>query len=132
MRVSLGRDSAYHPVLILWPDQGRVAANDCAEMDYAESTKAIDEVSFNLHHSCSGAKAHAAKTLDMTQWHNYAIEWRAGVVRGYIDGVRYFEDTSASQIPDDPAHQTIQLDWFPDGTSTTPSWMEVDWVRVYG
>ena len=28
-------------------------------------------------------------------------------------------------------HQTIQLDWFPDGTPTTKSWMQVDWVRVY-
>jgi hypothetical protein len=28
-------------------------------------------------------------------------------------------------------HQTIQLDWFPDGTATTPSQMQVDWIRVY-
>jgi hypothetical protein len=28
-------------------------------------------------------------------------------------------------------HQTIQLDWFPDGTATKPSQMQVDWVRVY-
>ncbi|MCW2772818.1 MAG: hypothetical protein JWN91_1144 [Nocardioides sp.] len=131
MRVSPGRDTEYHPVLILWPQQGSGTANNCAEMDYAESTKTVDNVSFFLHHSCSGAQAYASQTLDMTRWHNYAIEWRAGTVRGYIDGVKYFESTDASQIPDDPAHQTIQLDWFPDGTTTTPSWMEVDWVRVY-
>jgi licheninase len=28
-------------------------------------------------------------------------------------------------------HQTIQLDWFPNGTATKPSQMQVDWVRVY-
>jgi hypothetical protein len=28
-------------------------------------------------------------------------------------------------------HQTIQLDWFPDGGSTRQSFMEVDYVRVY-
>jgi hypothetical protein len=131
MRVSPGRDTEYHPVLILWPQQGSGTANNCAEMDYAESTKTVDKVSFFLHYACSGAQAYAARTLDMTQWHNYAIEWSAGTVRGYIDGAKYFESTDASQIPDDPAHQTIQLDWFPDGTATTPSWMEVDWVRVY-
>lgn len=131
MRVSPGRDTEYHPVLILWPNQGRVSANNCAEMDYAESTKTVDQVNFFLHYSCSGAQARATKTLDMTQWHNYAISWSAGAIRGYIDGVQYFEDTDPSHIPDDPAHQTIQLDWFPDGTATTPSWMDVDWVRVY-
>jgi len=131
MRVSPGRDTEYHPVLILWPNQGRVAANNCAEMDYAESTKTVNDVNVFLHYSCSGTQAWARKTLDMTQWHNYAISWSAGVVRGYIDGVKYFEDTNASHIPDDPAHQTMQLDWFRDGTSTTTSWMDVDWVRVY-
>jgi hypothetical protein len=29
-------------------------------------------------------------------------------------------------------HQTLQLDWFPiTGKATKPSWMQVDWVRVY-
>jgi hypothetical protein len=28
-------------------------------------------------------------------------------------------------------HQSIQLDWFPDHSPTTTSWMEVDWVHAY-
>ncbi|WP_314191730.1 hypothetical protein [uncultured Arthrobacter sp.] len=28
-------------------------------------------------------------------------------------------------------HQTLQLDWFPDGTVTNQTQMIVDWVRVY-
>jgi licheninase len=28
-------------------------------------------------------------------------------------------------------HQTVQLDWFPSGTPTKPSQMQVDWIRVY-
>jgi licheninase len=27
--------------------------------------------------------------------------------------------------------QTVQLDWFPNGTHTKPSQMQVDWIRVY-
>jgi hypothetical protein len=28
-------------------------------------------------------------------------------------------------------HQTVQLDWYPDGTATKESQMQVDWIRVY-
>lgn len=51
----------------------------------------------------------------------------------YIDGVKWFEDTNLSHLPPGPMHQTIQLDWFPSGsTATTPSRMNVDWIRIYG
>lgn len=130
MRVN-ARDPEYHPVLILWPDQGRVSANNCAEMDYSESTSDTTRNRFFLHYSCAGAQSSATQTLDMTQWHTYAIEWTPAHVIGYIDGQEWFRDTDATHVPDDPAHQTIQLDWFPDGTTTTQSWMQVDWVRMY-
>lgn len=130
MRVN-ARAPEYHPVLILWPDQGRVNANNCAEMDYSESTSDTSRARFFLHYSCSGAQATASQSLDMTQWHNYAIEWTPTHVIGYLDGQEWFRDTDVSQVPDDPAHQTIQLDWFPDATTTTQSWMQVDWVRRY-
>lgn len=130
MRVN-ARDPEYHPVLILWPDQGRVSANNCAEMDYSESTSDTTKNRFFLHYSCTGAQASASQTLDMTQWHTYAIEWTPAHVIGYIDGQEWFRDTDPTHVPDDPAHQTIQLDWFPDGTTTTQSWMQVDWVRMY-
>jgi hypothetical protein len=130
MRVD-ARDPKYHPVLILWPDQGRVSANNCAEMDYSESTTDTSRARFFLHYSCSGAQATASQSIDMTQWHDYAIEWTPTHIIGYLDGQEWFRDEDAAQVPDDPAHQTIQLDWFPDGTATTESWMQVDWVRLY-
>jgi hypothetical protein len=130
MRVN-ARDPEYHPVLILWPDQGRVSANNCAEMDYSESTSDPGKVKFFLHYSCSGAQSTVSQSVDMTQWHNYAIEWTPTHVIGYLDGKEWFRDSDPSHVPDDPAHHTIQLDWFPDGTSTTQSWLQVDWVRLY-
>lgn len=130
MRVN-ARDPEYHPVMILWPDQGRVSANNCAEIDYSESTSDTSRNRFFLHYGCAGEQASSSQSIDMTQWHNYAVEWTPAHIVGYVDGKEWFRDDIAAQVPDDPAHQTIQLDWFPDGTTTTQSWMQVDWLRLY-
>lgn len=125
------RDSEYHPVLILWPDAGRVAANHCQEVDFSESTSDIDVNRFFLHTGCSGQQASASKSIDMKKWHNYAVEWTSSHVTGYIDGVKWFQNTTASDIPRAPAHLTVQLDWFPDGTATSASYLDIDWARAY-
>lgn len=67
----------------------------------------------------------------MTRWHNYAVEWTPRHISGYIDGVRFFSDTNRSHLPPGAMHQTIQLDWFPDGTRTKRSHMKIAWIRVY-
>jgi Glycosyl hydrolases family 16 len=124
------RDSEYHPVLILWPDS---KSSSCAEIDYAESTSETALVKFFLHYACSGSskQTYSSKAVDTTQWHNYAVEWTAAGITGYIDGVKTFTDSNPAHQPSGSMHQTLQLDWFPDGTRTTPSQMQVDWVRVY-
>ncbi|MFP3463850.1 glycoside hydrolase family 16 protein, partial [Arthrobacter globiformis] len=124
------RDPEYHPVLILWPD---TKSSTCAEIDYAESTSDTALVKFFLHYACSGSskQTYASKAVDTTQWHNYAVEWTPTGITGYIDGVKTFTDTNPAHQPSGSMHQTLQLDWFPDGTRLTPSQMQVDWVRVY-
>ncbi|MDQ1059038.1 hypothetical protein QFZ23_002939 [Arthrobacter globiformis] len=123
------RDSEYHPVLILNPVS---KSSTCDEVDYAESTSDTTLVKFFLHYACSGSKqTYSAKAVDTTQWHNYAVEWTPAGITGYIDGVKTFTDTIPAHQPSGSVHQTLQLDWFPDGTRTTPSQMQVDWVRVY-
>lgn len=59
------------------------------------------------------------------------MEWTDKGIVGFLDGAAWFRDSDPAHQPPGPMHQTIQLDWFPDGTPTTPSSMEVDWVRVY-
>jgi hypothetical protein len=124
------RDSEYHPVLILWPDS---KSSTCAEIDYAESTSDTALVKFFLHYACSGSskQTYSSKPVDTTQWHNYAVEWTPAGITGYIDGVKTFTDTNPAHQPSGSMHQTLQLDWFPDGSRLTPSQMQVDWVRVY-
>lgn len=125
------RDPKYHPVLILWPNNN--ASTNCAEIDYAEGSTNTAQIKFFLHYACSGSNFQtvAATTIDTTQWHNYAVEWTPAGITGYIDGVKTFSDTNPAHLPSVGMHQTLQLDWFPDGSATKPSQMQVDWVRVY-
>lgn len=130
MRTS-ARDPKYHPVLILWPNNN--TSPNCAEIDYAEGSSNTSQIKFFLHYACGGSnfQTTAAKTVDTTQWHNYAVEWTPAGITGYIDGVKTFSDTNPAHLPSVGMHQTLQLDWFPDGSATKPSQMQVDWVRVY-
>ncbi len=125
------RDSEYHPVLLLWPNNN--TSPNCAEVDYAEGTSNTGAMKFFLHYACDGKdfQTTAATPVDTTQWHNYAVEWTPAGITGFIDGVQTFTDTDPAHQPTVGMHQTMQLDWFPDGTATTPSQMQVDWVRVY-
>ncbi len=130
MRTS-ARDPKYHPVLILWPNNN--TSPNCAEIDYAEGSTNTTQMKFFLHYACGGSnfQTTVAKTIDSTQWHNYAVEWTPAGITGYIDGVKTFSDTNPAHLPSVGMHQTLQLDWFPDGSATKPSQMQVDWVRVY-
>lgn len=125
------RDPKYHPVMILWPNNN--ASTNCAEVDYAEGGADTTTMKFFLHYACNGSnfQTTAAKPIDSTQWHNYAVEWTPAGITGYIDGVKTFTDTNPAHLPTVGMHQTLQLDWFPDGSATKPSQMQVDWVRVY-
>jgi hypothetical protein len=122
-------DKQYHPVLILWPD----AENwpEGGEIDFAETNSAADDVSFFLHYNPSNEQDSESKKLDITQWHNYAVEWVSGRITGYIDGQKWFESTNGDAMPPGAMHPTIQLDYFPSGGDPKNSEMLVDFMRVY-
>ena len=121
-------DKQYHPVLLLWPE-GKWP--DGGEVDFAETTSASSDVSFFLHYSSSNKQKSAEKPLDLTQWHNYAVEWVNGRITGYIDGRQWFQSTDSGTLPPGRMHLAIQLDYFPDGGSPKPTEMDVDYVRIY-
>jgi hypothetical protein len=130
MRTS-ARDPKYHPVLLMWPQKGSDTTT-CPEIDFAEASRDTTRMYFYNHYGCHGVHTWTRTEVDTTQWHNYAVEWTPDAVTGYIDGVQWFTDTDVSHQSPDPMHVAMQLDWHPDGYATTPSWMQVDWVRVYG
>jgi hypothetical protein len=121
-------DEQYHPVLILWPEG---EWPEGGEVDFAETNSAADDVSFFLHYSSSNQQKSATKKLDLTQWHNYAVEWVDGRITGYIDGQQWFQSTDDSTMPPGQMHPTIQLDYFPEGGSPQPTQMQVDYMRIY-
>jgi beta-glucanase (GH16 family) len=123
------RDPEYHPVLLLWPDVP--TPSTCPEVDFAEGSKDTTRVRFFLHYGCAPDQTRGNKVVDMTQWHTYAVEWTPSRVSGYVDGVQFFTDTNTAHLPKGSMHQTLQLDWFPDGSPTKTSTMSIDWVRVY-
>jgi Glycosyl hydrolases family 16 len=118
-------DDNYHPVLLLWPQDGWPP-----EVDFSETTAASNGTNFYLHYSSSNQQVSASRDMDITQWHNYAVEWVAGRVTGYIDGVKWFESTDGNTVPNQPMHLAIQLDNF-GGGSMQPTQMQVDYVRIY-
>lgn len=125
------RDAHYRPLVLLWPSNN--TSPNCAEVDYATGTAKGTGVDFLLHYACGGATgpSAAAAPVDTTQWHNYAVEWTASGITGYVDGVRTFNDPDPGHQPAVDMRQMMQLDWFPDAGTSGPSQMNVDWVRVY-
>jgi beta-glucanase (GH16 family) len=118
-------DGNYHPVLLLWPEDGWPP-----EIDFAETSSDSGEVGFFLHYSSSNQQESANRQIDITQWHNYAVEWTSGGVTGYIDGVQWFQNQSGASVPQQPMHPVIQLDNF-GGTSMQTTQMMVDYMRIY-
>lgn len=124
------RDNEYHPVVLLWP---RAEDFPCGgEVDYAEATSASTQIDFFLHYSCSNQTTNGNRALDLTQWHDYAVEWNASCMIGWVDGQEYFRDCNTSHLPPRAMFEAIQLDFFPDGTAGPGEVrMQVDWTRSY-
>ncbi|MGC0236687.1 family 16 glycosylhydrolase [Arthrobacter sp. SD76] len=88
-------------------------------------------LSFFHHYGCSNSQTWASRPLDVTQFHNYAVDWSPTGIVGYVDGVEWFRDTDPAHQPPGSMHQTLQLDWFPDSTADGVGEMRVDWIWVY-
>ncbi|MBT2567551.1 family 16 glycosylhydrolase [Arthrobacter sp. ISL-85] len=129
VRAAGSGDDEYHMVSILWPDTGNWPCD--GEVDYMETSGDWGLINFFHHFGCSNSKTSVSRALDLTQFHNYAVDWSPGAIVGYVDGVKWFEDDDPTHQPPGSMHQTLQLDWFPDKTANGPGEMRVDWVRVY-
>jgi hypothetical protein len=128
MKVVRG-DSDYHPVLLLWPDAEDWPVG--GEVDFAEMQSTSPDVDFFLHFGSSNNQTHAAKAVDITQFHNYAVEWNSSCIKGYIDGEQFFSDCNTGHLPPRSMHATMQLDAFGGDSGYTRTQMIVDFYRVY-
>ncbi|PTT69850.1 glycoside hydrolase family 16 protein [Arthrobacter sp. HMWF013] len=129
VRAAGSGDNEYHLVALLWPDSRNWPCE--GEVDYAETAGDWNVMKFYHHYSCANKQTSTAIALDVSQFHNYAVDWSPQGIVGYVDGVKWFEDTDPGHQPPASMHQTLQLDWFPDDSPNGPGEMRVDWVRVY-
>lgn len=97
--------TGFWPAFWLRPDDG-----GNGEIDIMEAWPAKTEVGFTLHHDYLTDATHVGQvawrfpkplTFDPTQWHTYAVEHEAGVMKFYLDdkliwdasGTSWFKDT---------------------------------------
>ena len=129
--VGTGSGSQYHPVLIMWPDSDEWPQG--GEDDYAETDIGSGQMEVFIHWpgNDGSAQSSASKKLDITQWHNYAVERSAAAVTGWIDGEQWFRFTGQVLPIPGPMHATIQLDCFDSKAKMQPANQDVDWIRFY-
>lgn len=130
----------YHPVLIIWPDSDEWPED--GEYDFLENSapgESAPEAYIHYPHDAnvSVQQIHfTGPATDLTQWHNFAIDWQPTGIKLYVDGVLWGTASGGANsvrrnIQEMPSgHLTIQLDNF-DGTNQTPAKFEIEWIRVY-
>ncbi|MFC5140348.1 glycoside hydrolase family 16 protein [Actinomycetospora rhizophila] len=124
----------YHPVLLLWPANagGSVKPGGTGgEIDFAETDVGSGQVSTFLHPPTSDADRKAFRQpVDLSQWHNYAVEWTPTRIAGWIDGQQWYDVTDPVVQPGGPMTPCVQLDAnTPSGLQ--PAVMETDWIHIY-
>ena len=128
-------------VVLLWPTDD----NWPPEINIAEDNGLTKRTSFSstLHYGGHGSDVtHLTRNksgVDFTQWHTVGIEWTAGKLVMYLDGVKWANIDSAG-VPKTPMSLALQSQaWMCGGyfsdcpNATTPPNvnMEVDWAVAY-
>lgn len=130
MRVDpTARNANYNMVALLWP-----VAEDFpvgGEVDYAETKTTAGNISFFLHYGASNSQTTARRTVDITQFQNYAVEWTADCVTGYINSERWFQDCNRSHLPPRAMKMALQTDLFPGNGPAGEARVQADWHRFY-
>ncbi|MBL8159332.1 glycoside hydrolase family 16 protein [Candidatus Saccharibacteria bacterium] len=128
LRVLMGTPN-YHPVLMLWPASGDWPDDGQIEWLETNGDGGPQNVRFRLHYGPTDFIQQSSQSVDIGQYHNYAVEWTPTEIRGYIDGAQSFIATDTSRFPPGPMRMAIRLDWY--GNTDGAAWIKVDWIRVY-
>ncbi len=153
-RMKLPRGQGMWPAFWMLPTDnkyGNWAASGEIDIMEAVNTSASDNRVYGTLHYGGGwpsnthtGNAFSPSTSVADNYHTYAVEWEPGAIRWYVDNVQYATQTGwwsaggAYPAPfDQRFHVLLNLavggQWpgNPDGNTSFPQRMEVDFVRVY-
>ena len=143
-RIKLAKGQGIWPAFwMLGENISQVGWPRCGEIDIMEHINNEDILYGTLHwhnekHVSSGSKT----PCDVTQFHNYTVEWDKESVMWFLDGEKYWEVSIKEGINSTEEFQkphyiilnlAIGGNWAknPDATTSFPATMYVDYVRVY-
>ena len=144
-RIKLPQDQGLWPAFwILGSNMAAIDWPDCGELDIMEHINFDENIWGTLHWRTSdGMQSEGSKLkVDVTQYHNYSIEWSPESIKWFVDDTQYFQYNIANgnngTAPfQKPFYIVLNMavggNWpkSPDASTKFPAKMYVDYVRVY-
>lgn len=123
-----GPGEAYHAVVALIP-VGVPYSDGAGDLDFAEADADSGLVNVFVHHPPS-KQTYASVSVDLAEWHTYAIEVAPDHISWFVDGRIAMTTTQRSAITGTEWTVNIQLDaYYPSGMASSN--MQVDYLRFY-
>jgi parallel beta-helix repeat protein len=123
----------------LWPAFWMLPAsyNSRPEIDILEARGSnTNRVNFNLHFPNVVTGSSYTGPDFSAGYHTFAVDWQPTALIFYVDGVERWRYTGA-EIPSEPEYLVLNLavggdyDGAPDASTPFPSYLDVDYVRVW-
>jgi Glycosyl hydrolases family 16/PA14 domain len=133
-RMRLPEGSGFWPAFWTWPQNEQWPPEIDAFEFYGDNVRNV----YLTYHAPGGADQSIVTRPDWTSdWHTFAIDWRPGSIRWYIDGTQV-KARSSADVSDIPMYLIANLaiadgSNAPAPTSQTPlpSRLRIDWIRVW-
>lgn len=144
-RMSLPQGQGTWPAFwMLGSNISSVSWPKCGEIDIMEHINSEAMVHGTIHWDSNGYANYGGPSgsIDVTQFHTYAIEWTPASIKWFLDGAQYWEANIQNSINGtEEFHKPFFLllnlaiggNWpgSPNSSTAFPATMKVDYVRVY-
>jgi beta-glucanase (GH16 family) len=132
-RMPAPADAGFTPVFLLWGADD-VNYPQSGEIDFGEEYDPARQYIESWLHGPGNTEGgyFKSKPVDLTQWHNFAVEWQPDHITIYLDGLAWGTYTDPKFIPRSPMHLVVQQNFNRKHPGPPlQSTVQVDWVRIY-